>query len=156
MPRTRPYVFVPAPPATAAGSPASHTAPGGYPFVSWPTPRHTARWREDEIQLLADMVTRCSRLTIARKLGRTPRAVEAMQQRRPGLWATQQTCLTARQVAIECGVSHTTMYRMIHDRRVRCHRLPGGRCWLLGAREVRRLRARFSGAASPAAAPSAT
>lgn len=140
MPRTRPYVFVPATPRTACGSPPTHTAPHGYPLVSWPTPRHTARWTEAEIQTLAELVTRRSRLAIARQLGRTPRAVEAMQQRRPGLWATQQDAVTARQAAQIIGVSHTVMYRWLAAGRLRAHRLPGGRVWLIDVREVERVR----------------
>lgn len=144
MPRTRPYVFVPQVPRTVGGSPPTHTAPTGYPVISWPTPRHTARWTEDEIELLASLVTRCSRLTIARRLGRTPRAVEALQQRHPGLWATQQTCVTARQAGMLAGISHTVTYRLIQRGELRCRRVPGGRWYLVTDEELHRLCARYA------------
>jgi len=139
MPRTRPYVFVPQAPHTANGSAASHTAPVGYPVVSWPTPRHTARWRDDEIDLLGALVTKCTRVTIARKLGRTPRAVEAMQQRRRGLCPTQQVYVTARQAALRVGLSPQYVETLCRRGRIKAHRVPGGRWWLVSDREIGRL-----------------
>lgn len=138
--RTTPYAFTPAQPRTLRGSPPTSTARRGYPPVTWSTMRHTARWREDEMQVVADLSPICTRVTIARRLGRTPRAVEAVQTRRAGLRATQQTYLTARQAAFAVGVSHTVFYRWMARGDVSCHRIPGGRWWLVADQEVDRIR----------------
>lgn len=100
--------------------------------IDWPTPRHLRHWTEDEVGYVARHLLTAKLETIARRLGRTPRAVQALQSRLAGrLAVTRQTHLTARQWALEHGWSPQYAATLCRRARVPARRVPGGRTWLI-------------------------
>lgn len=113
-----------------------------YAETTWRTPRHGRRWTEAEIQYVADHVHCYTRERLARRLGRTPRAVENLQARHPGLSATTGEYLTSQQLADLTGYSPQHVTHLVRTGRLRARRKPGSTWWLFDQRIVDRLASR--------------
>lgn len=93
------------------------------------------RWTAAEAISAALWVGRYRDATIARKLGRTPKAVRQWRERQR-LFPSTQEWLTTSQAAELAGVSDRAMRRWARAGRVNAHRLPGGRRWLIDPASV--------------------
>ena len=100
--------------------------------VAHNTSRHKRRWSEHEIEIVATMLGHGHSIErIARYVQRSPRAVQGLQSRRPGLCHTKLEALTARAYAQEIGVSSQWVATLCRQGRLPARRVPGGRWWMI-------------------------
>lgn len=76
--------------------------------------------------------------TLARHLGRSPKAVEQWCWRH-GCFPTRGSWYTSGEAARRTGLSPQWLTALCRERRIRARRVPGGRWWLIAPEEVERL-----------------
>ncbi len=91
--------------------------------------RHKRRWTPAEEEYLAAQLTRRPRAQIARRLGRTEKAVARYCERR-GWYPTRMDRLTSGMLARETGLSPQRLTALARAGRLAARRVPGGRWWL--------------------------
>lgn len=97
--------------------------------------RHGERWTWAEDATLTLNVQRQSVETLARRLGRSPRAVRK-RFRRLNLAPTRDEWLTSTQAAAVMGCTPQWVTHLARQGRIRARRVPGGAWWLIDCEGV--------------------
>jgi hypothetical protein len=96
----------------------------------------------DEEALIVSRLTCWTRPTIARHLGRTPRAIRGWCWRH-GQNPRNQHLLTSGQAAKITGLSQQWLTEMARAGRIKARREPGGRWWLFSPAALERIKERL-------------
>lgn len=75
--------------------------------------------------------------TIARKLGRTPKAV-LMKARKLNCWPTNGELMTSGEAAKISGYTQQWCVKLAKKKKVKAKRTPGGRWWLFSPEEFKK------------------
>lgn len=95
------------------------------------------RWTADDEWVVISRLTRWRVETIARHLGRTPKAVRRWMER-TGQYPQTQDLVTSGVAAEVTGRSPGHLRRLARTGRVRARRVPDGRHWLFDLDELAR------------------
>lgn len=107
--------------------------------TDWETNRRARRWSEEEIQLVSDWMLMRTPAEIARRLGRSLRAVEQICVKHH-LYATRQHYVTSREAARITGLSQQWLTELVRTKRLRAIRIRGGRWWLFNPKTLQRFK----------------
>lgn len=87
------------------------------------------RWTETEAFTVEALVHEWTDERLARRLGRTAKAVRQWRERN-GVYPTQYGWLRSGEAAVETGMTAQGLTRAAREGRISARRVPGGRWWL--------------------------
>lgn len=104
--------------------------------------RYGRRHSEDEIQLVSDWLLYLTPQQIARRLGRTVRAIEDICKKHH-IAATRHGYLTSTEAARKTGLSPQYLTELARAKKLRAIRIRGGRWWLFNPKTLDRFKGGF-------------